>query len=77
MRRTLRFKASDDGSVLLEEHTLAYGLHAGYERCAAELDVLVGTQVRIELVDDGDHLLDWRTYIVSAPGQSQPARLSA
>ena len=68
MPRTLRFLAVDDGRVLLEEHTVAYGLHTGYERSAAELDVVVGTRVRIELLDAGDHLLDRRTYAAPAPG---------
>lgn len=77
MGRTIRIRACDDGRVLLEEHTLAYGLHAGYERCAEELDVLVGTQVRLELVDGGDHLLDRRTYTASEPAPSRRARLSA
>jgi hypothetical protein len=67
MRRTLRFLACDDERLLLEEHTVAYGLHAGYERSAADLDVPAGTQVRIELLDDGDHLLDRRTYIANGP----------
>ena len=65
MRRTLRFRATDDERVLLEEHTFAYGLHAGYERRAAELAVTVGTQVRLELLDEGDHLLDRRTYLAN------------
>ena len=73
MRRTLRFRACDDGSVLLEESTLAYGLHAGFERTAADLDVLAGRQVRMELLDEGDHLLDRRTYIVAG---SQPEVLA-
>ena len=77
MGRTLRFQTCDDGSVLLEEHTVAYGLHAGYERGAAELDVLAGTRVRMELLDDGDHLLDWRTYVVpvNAAANEIPSRV--
>lgn len=74
MRRTLRFRACDDESVLLEASTLAYRLHAGYELHAAELNVSAGTQVRIELLDDSDHLLDRRTYLVSAPGLQLPAQ---
>jgi len=62
MRHTLRFRDCDDGSVLHQEHTIAYGLVSGYERCAAELGVIAGRQVRIELLDDGGRLLDWRTY---------------
>jgi hypothetical protein len=66
MRRTLRFQTCDNASLLHEEHVLAYGLHAGHERGATELAVPAGTRVRMELLDDGDHLLDWRTYTVSA-----------
>ena len=65
MRRTLRFRTGEEGLLLLEEPTVAYGLHAGYERGAAELDVRAGTRVRIELLDDGDHLLDRRIYLVA------------
>lgn len=65
MRRTLRFRATDGARVLLEEPTVAYHLHAGYERPAVELDVQAGTRVCIELVDEGDHLLDRRTYVTS------------
>jgi hypothetical protein len=67
MRRTLRFLASDDERVLLEADTLAYRLHAGYQLHAQELGVCAGTHVRIELLDDGEHLLDRRTYVVSEP----------
>ncbi len=66
MRRTLRFRASDDERILLEADTLAYRLHAGYELGAAELDVPADTHVRIELLDDSNHLLDRRTYLVPA-----------
>jgi hypothetical protein len=69
MRRTLRFRATDDERVLLEEDTLAYGLHAGYERLAVELAVEAGTQVRLELLDEGDHLLDRRTYVAVEPAR--------
>lgn len=75
MQHTLRFRACDDGSVLLEEHTLAYGLVSGYERCAAELGVSAGRQVRMELLDDAGRLLDWRTYLVSVTGGQFPAVL--
>jgi hypothetical protein len=64
MQHTLRFRAGDDERVLLEEHTLAYGLMSGYERNAAALGVPAGRQVRVELLDDGGRLLDWRTYVV-------------
>jgi hypothetical protein len=75
MRHTLRFRACDDGSVLLQEHTLAYGLVSGYERCAAELGVLAGRRVRMELLDEGGRLLDWRTYSVSESGGHFPTVL--
>lgn len=65
MRRTLRFRTGEEGTLLFEEPTVAYGLHAGYERGAEELDVQAGTRVRIELLDDGDHLLDRRIYLVA------------
>jgi hypothetical protein len=68
MQHTLRLRACDDGSVLLEEHTLAYGLVCGYERCAAELGVPAGRRVRMELLDDAGRLLDWRIYVVSVTG---------
>jgi len=74
MRRTLRFRACDDERVLLEASTLAYRLHAGYELCAAELDVPAGMNVRIELLDVSDHLLDRRTYVVSASGRQLPSQ---
>jgi hypothetical protein len=65
MRHTLHFLADDDkGVLLLKEDTLAYGLAHGYERSAAALGVPAGTQVRVELFDDSNHLLDRRTYLV-------------
>jgi hypothetical protein len=68
MRHMLRFRDCDDGTVLLQEHTIAYGLvSTGYERCSAELGVVAGRQVRMELLDDGGRLLDWRTYLASEP----------
>jgi len=73
MRHTLRVLACDDGSVLLEEQTLAYGLSSGYEPGAAELGVLAGRRVRMELLDDAGHLLDWRTYVVAVTGGRFPA----
>ena len=74
MQHTLRFR--DDDTVLLEEHTLAYGLACGYERGATELGVPAGRQVRMELLDDAGRLLDWRTYRVSVTGGQFPALLS-
>jgi hypothetical protein len=75
MQHTLRFRACDDGSVPVEERTLAYGLACGYERGAAELGVLAGRRVRMELLDDSGRLLDWRTYVVSMTGGPFPTLL--
>jgi hypothetical protein len=77
MQHILRFRTDDDGSVLLEEPTLAYGLAGGYERGAAELGVAVGRQVRMELLDDSGRLLDWRTYIASQTGRRFPIPLAS
>jgi hypothetical protein len=74
MRHTLRFRTGDDGSILLEEPTLAYGLACGHERGAAELGIAVGRRVRMELLDDADRLLDWRTYVAAATGGQFPRR---
>lgn len=73
MQHTLRFRACDDGNVLLEEPTLAYGLANGYERSAPELGIPAGRQVLMELLDNHGHLLDWRTYPVSATGGRFPS----
>jgi hypothetical protein len=64
MQRNLCFRASDDGSVLLEEHTLAFRLTPGCERRAEELGVSAGRRVRVELLDERGHLLDSWTYLV-------------
>jgi hypothetical protein len=76
MQHILRFRSGDNGSVLLEEPTLAYGLACGYERGAAELGVAVGRWVRMELLDDTGRLLDWRTYVTSATGGQFPTPLA-
>ena len=75
MQHTLRFR--DEDTVLLEEHTLAYGLACGYERGATELGVPAGRQVRMELLDDTGYLLDWRTYRVAVTGGQFPSLLPA
>jgi hypothetical protein len=62
VRRRLCIRAADDGSLLLEEYTLAFRLTPGCERGAAELGVSSGRRVRVELLDDGGHLLDFRIY---------------
>lgn len=68
MQRTLSYRATDDGSLLLEEHTVVFRLTSQCERGAAELGVSAGRQVRLELLDDGGHLLDSLTYVVPPTG---------
>jgi hypothetical protein len=63
-----------DDNVLLEMSTLAYRLHAGYELCAAELGIPTDTRVYVELLDDNNHLLDRRTYTVSAQHRQPQSR---
>ena len=65
MQRTLSYRTTDDGRLLLEEHTVVFRLTPRCERGAAELGVPAGRQVRLELLDDGGHLLDSLTYVVS------------
>jgi hypothetical protein len=62
VRRTMCHRAADNDSLLREDDTLAFRLTPGCERGAAELGVSSGTRVRVELLDDGGHLLDSRTY---------------
>jgi hypothetical protein len=62
MKRTLSFHATDDGSLLLTEPTLAFRVTFECERDAATLSVAVGRRVRIDLLDDAGHLLDSRYY---------------
>ncbi len=64
MQRTVRFRACDNDILLLKEHTLAFRLTPACERGAGELGVPAGSRVRVELLDDGGHLLDSRTYVV-------------
>lgn len=73
MQHTLRIRACDDQSILLEEQTIAYGLVSGYERSAAELGVPAGRLVRMELLDHNGQLLAWRTYLVPVTGGQFPA----
>lgn len=77
MRHTLHFLKDGDRNVLLEEHTLAYGLASGYERSARQLGVPAGTQVRVELLDAAGHLLDWRTYLVPVTDAETQARAAS
>jgi hypothetical protein len=76
MRKTVHFLTADTEHILLEEQTLAFGLAFGYERGAATLSTPEGGQVRVELRDENDHLLDWRTYVVSAADDETPRRLA-
>jgi hypothetical protein len=62
VQRTVCFRTADNNSLLLEEDTLAFRLTPEYERGAAGLGVPSGREVRVELLDDGGHLLDSRTY---------------
>ena len=72
MQHTLRIRACDDRSILLEEHTTAYGLISGRERSAAELGVAAGRLVRMELLDHNGQLLAWRTYLAPMTGGQFP-----
>lgn len=63
MSRTLCYRAVDD-TVLLEEHTDAFHLTPKCERGAGELGIPVGRRTRVELRNDGGHLLDYWTYHV-------------
>ena len=65
MQRTLSYRAYDDGRLLLDEHTVVFRLTPQYERGAADLGIPAGERVRVELLDDGGHLLDSLTYVVS------------
>lgn len=64
MQRTVSFRACDNDTLLLKEHTFAFRLTPACERGAGELGVSAGSRVRVELRDDGGHLLDSRTYFV-------------
>ncbi|HEY3261734.1 MAG TPA: hypothetical protein VGJ95_15955 [Pseudonocardiaceae bacterium] len=72
MQHTLRIHACDDDSLLLQEQTIAYGLISGYEHGAAELGVIAGRLVRMELLDHNGELLDRRIYQVSVTGGQFP-----
>lgn len=62
MRRTLCFRAVDDNRLLLKEYSVAFRLTPECERGAGELGVAAGTRVRVELLDDESHLLDFWIY---------------
>jgi hypothetical protein len=68
MPRTLSYRTTDDGRLLLEEHTVAFRLTPLCERPPAALGVPAGKQVRVELLDDGGHLLDSMTFVVATDG---------
>ena len=68
MERTLSYRTVDDGRLLLEEPTAAFRLTPLSERRPADLGVPAGQQVRVELRDDGGHLLDSRTYGEASAG---------
>jgi hypothetical protein len=68
VQRTLSYRTTDDGSLLLKEHTVVFRLAPQCERDAVDLGVSAGRQVRLELLDDGGHLLDSLTYVVPQRG---------
>jgi hypothetical protein len=68
MQRTLSYRAVDDDRLLLEEATFVFRLTPRCERGPGELGVPAGKQVRVELRDDGGHLLDSMTYVVPPAG---------
>jgi hypothetical protein len=61
----LCYLAVDESSVLLEEHTDVFQLTTKCERSAEELGVSAGRRTRVELRNDGGHLLDYWTYVVA------------
>jgi hypothetical protein len=68
MERFLSCRMADDGRLLMEEPTGAFRLTPRDERCPAELGVSAGQRVRVELRDDGGHLLDTLTYVATPAG---------
>jgi hypothetical protein len=68
MKRNLSYRTTDDGQLLLEEPTVVFRLTPRCERRPAELGVPAGKRVRVELRDDGGHLLDSLTYVVPSDG---------
>lgn len=65
MERFLSYRTADDGRLLLEESTVAFRLTPRCERPPVELGISAGQQVRVELRDDGGHLLDSLTYVAT------------
>lgn len=70
MERFLSYRTSDDGRLLMEESTASFRLTARDERCPAALGVSAGQRVRVELRDDGGHLLDALTYVATPAADS-------
>jgi len=68
MERFLSYRTADDGRLLLEEPTAAFQLNPRHERRPVELGVPAGQRVRVELRDDGGHLLDSLTYVATPAG---------
>jgi hypothetical protein len=68
MERFLSYRTADDGRLLLEEPTAAFRLNPRNERRPVELGVPAGQRVRVELRDDGGHLLDSLTYVATPTG---------
>jgi hypothetical protein len=64
MWRTPSYRTTDDGRLRVEEHAVVFRLTPQRERGAADLGVPAGRQVRLELLDDGGHLLDSLAYDV-------------
>lgn len=64
MQRTLSYRTYDEGQLLLDEHTVVFRLPPQYQRGATDLGIPAGERVRVELLDDGGHLLDSLTYVV-------------
>lgn len=67
MERTLSYRAADDSRLLLEEPTGVFRLTPQSERSPADLGITAGQRVRVELRDDGGHLLDSLTYVAALP----------
>jgi hypothetical protein len=66
MKRTMAYKTATDNRLLLEEPTVVFRLTPRCERPPAALGVSPGERVRVELLDDGGHLLDSMTYAVTS-----------
>lgn len=63
MARSLTYRTAEKGNLLLDEHTFAFRLTQQCERNAVQLGVPAGTRVRVELLNDGGHLLDFLNYV--------------